>query len=123
MPGVPVEIECGECSMMIFNKTGDEMQSMRVCRGCDQLIHEISYKQQHRRYVINTGEDVAPNDVQSLLVRKQASSSEGGVSMLQTKSVEPFRPEKEINIRLKGSNFVVQHSTSSGHLNRTRSRS
>ena len=107
MPGVPVEIECGECSMMIFNKTGDEMQSMRVCRGCDQLIHEISYKKNHKRYILESGKDHVPNDIQSLLIRKQGSSSEGGTSMLQTQSVKPFRPEKEINIRLKGSNFVI----------------
>ena len=50
---IPTEravIECNECAMMIFSSTGDEMQAMRTCIPCDQLIHDISYKKSHKRH-------------------------------------------------------------------------
>ena len=49
-------IECSECSMMIYSQNGDQLQSMKLCEECDGLLHQISYKANHKRHKI--GENV-----------------------------------------------------------------
>lgn len=49
IPTSQAVIECKECSLMIYSQTGLDLQPMRCCAQCDELIHDISYKRAHRR--------------------------------------------------------------------------
>ena len=51
-------IECAECSMLLYSQSGQSMQAMRVCKACDKLIHDISYKRCHKRMLIRGGSEV-----------------------------------------------------------------
>ena len=55
---IQATIQCKECSMMIYSQNGDKLQAMKLCEECDRLLHQISYKANHKRARIGETEKV-----------------------------------------------------------------